>query len=1408
MRVTILMILAVFCAALTTTNAQQFDSKQIKSIDDEGRQLYYPNKIYIKIKENVIIDNEKRDRILASGANTLGVESIDIILSNFGKVSINQAFKQSKQLSEKANNRLLASGKALPSLKNIFEISFTIPLNARSLVSSLNENSYVEYAELVPIMYTDAIPNDEKYETMMHLPQIKAPEAWDIHKGEDGKEPVLVGICDTGADWDHQDLLDNLYQNLGEDADGDGTVIVYDPEEEKWVFDPDDENGIDDDNNGYIDDFIGWDFLVDEEDTEGNDPQDVHGHGTHCSGLACGVTNNTEGIASISWNVKFMPTSHSSPSNKHIVKGFEGIVYLADNGCDIINCSWGGGGYSKANQETINYATSLGVIVVCAAGNDNSPAPHYPSSYAKAISVAALGVDDKRAIYSNYGIAIDISAPGGDYSNGGALESTVLKGGYDKYQGTSMASPVAAGLFALVKSYYPEWTADQITKQIIATCDDITEMNPKNPRDLGAGRINAYRALTEEDPQVKQALKLAIDYSYIVDEEGNNDGAANPGEVVNIGFNITNYAKYVSSDKVTFTIQTEDEDVEIINAEVTASIDEDGTTDIGASFQVRISEYTFTKMADMTLVASSEDMEILFGETMEFELPITAGGFLVYDGGTSNAFSGKYIADFLEDNDFHYLYTNTFPSSLLGYDAVFLNFGFHSSNNGLSGSACPDWMADNMIEYLEAGGKLYFEGGDILGFTHAKNERLLSLLGLDSTAEGDDERYLDTMAANSASIMKDMMFTSFAARTVNSIDYLEANEKAVNTFESMSGFSYGVQFENEETSSQSVIATIGLINLNDQSMPSTKYEYVARLLGFFGYEADYVIPQFDVSTESGNAPIDIDFTDKTISTNALTSWEWDLDGDGTIDSEEENPSFNYNEPGVYQAELVVSDGKKTKTISRQIEVFDGECALDLKIWSRTYAKIDTTEIMTLRGAVTFEAWIFPNSLGNYNYGRIFQKGSNIFLLSGANQLRLLLETQDGVADVWSEPNAIFLNKWQHVAVSYDGDSIINMYINGELQTLNNTGAKPAGPIVDSRGDALVIGNRINRDRNFDGRIDEFRVWSKELTEEQIQENMNKNLEMRPDELIGYWQFQEGSGSESEDLTANNDCAVLSKWGFGWLPKLIQDSPDDVEGCLYEFAQFFVNTIGARDTTVYTWRFDGEVIEKNAEKYAGQNTETLTVFDITTDDEGEYSVHVFDPISDEEETSDSGVLTINNPVHIAGQSPNTINMKIGEDYELYVNAEGTDPFEYQWYMNKKELFEETERTLKITSATQEDIGVYFCEVTNICGDMRCQSIFLDMESGVNELDNGQINIYPTIVDNSVTIELNLKTNDKVSVVLYDLAGQKLATLASLNLNQGGNAFVVDIPSDKLAKGTYLLNIIGTSINTNAIIQIAK
>ena len=392
----------------------------------------------------------------------------------------------------------------------------------------------IAYAEPKYVYTLYDIPNDPYYSSMVEFPYVQADTAWGIVKGSQGN--VIVAVVDGGTDWDHQDLLDNVWENPGEIPG----------------------NGIDDDNNGFIDDIHGWNFSNDSNDPTGNPatPQSA-AHGTHVAGTTAGVTNNGTGISSISWNATLMPINAAHPtSDRLILHGYDGIVYAAANGADIVNCSWGGAGApSNFEQDVIDFAYQQGTLVVAAAGNagiNNDITPHYPSNYDKVLSVGAVNRNsDFKASFSNYGVTVDVFAPGVNITS--TTPNNTYQGGWG---GTSMASPMAAGLAALVKTQSPGMTVDELREQMRVTSVNIDAANPSYSGLLGKGRIDALKSVTEfNHPAIR-----VVDQSFT---DSGGDGIINAGETIDADIIFTNYLSHTTN--VSFTLTENDNNITITN---------------------------------------------------------------------------------------------------------------------------------------------------------------------------------------------------------------------------------------------------------------------------------------------------------------------------------------------------------------------------------------------------------------------------------------------------------------------------------------------------------------------------------------------------------------------------------------------------------------------------------------------------------------------------------------------------------------------------------------------------------------------------------------------------------------------------------------------------------------------------
>jgi subtilisin family serine protease len=420
-----------------------------------------------------------------------------------------------KLLKQKApNNNLMAPKKShAENLSRIFVVKYSSGIEPRMAAGKIGNHPQIEYAEPSPLHRIIDQPNDPDLTYQYYVFNIKAIEAREQSAAED---TLVIGIVDTGVDYEHPDLAENMYINPGEsgtDAQGNDRRS----------------NGIDDDDNGFIDDWRGWDFVSGDDPDGDNDPRPGNPHGTHVAGITNAVTNNGVGIAGIARNATIMPVKigQDHPMSKSVENSFEGLLYAAANGADIINCSWGSSSRSEAEQEVIDAAIDKGATIVAAAGNNGSNQLFHPAAYRGVMSVAAVNSEDVKASFSNYHYSVDISAPGT------AIYSTVPDSSYDLMGGTSMASPVVAGVTALVKHEFPEYSSFEIIEQIKATSDDIYQQNIIYKGMLGKGRVNALTAISQK------SARAVIMENYTAKNE-NNDDIIDIGERVDITFDLLN----------------------------------------------------------------------------------------------------------------------------------------------------------------------------------------------------------------------------------------------------------------------------------------------------------------------------------------------------------------------------------------------------------------------------------------------------------------------------------------------------------------------------------------------------------------------------------------------------------------------------------------------------------------------------------------------------------------------------------------------------------------------------------------------------------------------------------------------------------------------------------------------------
>lgn len=377
-------------------------------------------------------------------------------------------------------------------IERLLEIYFSDEIDPYEVCKELNQLPDVEYASPIYIrMLYDYIPNDPRINQQWQINNISLPRAWDITKGS---KNVLIAIIDSGVDWNHPDLLANIWTNPKEIPN----------------------NNVDDDGNGKIDDVRGWDFvgnvttqqLMSGIYREDNDPTNIQGfHGTHVAGLASAVTDNSVGIASPGFSCSILPIKCSPDvGGMGIFRGYEAIVYAVNMGAKIINCSWGGPGFSPAEQDIINYALEKGSLVVVAAGNDGAYIDYggqFPAGYDNVLCVGASNSTNNVANFSNWGIKVTVYAPGQ------SVYSTMPNSSYSNQSGTSMASPIVAGVAGLVASVHKEWTPKQILHQIRSTSDNLRISQP-DLKPYYYGKVNAYKAVYYNSPGAPSVPGLEI----------------------------------------------------------------------------------------------------------------------------------------------------------------------------------------------------------------------------------------------------------------------------------------------------------------------------------------------------------------------------------------------------------------------------------------------------------------------------------------------------------------------------------------------------------------------------------------------------------------------------------------------------------------------------------------------------------------------------------------------------------------------------------------------------------------------------------------------------------------------------------------------------------------------------------
>jgi subtilisin family serine protease len=460
----------IFLGAFAMLVALQCVSLAQNIAAPDRKPVVVPNTLYVKFKPARVVDLTR-----ATDSRT-GISEVDALLEKIGATRLVPF--------EPAPDKIDIKYGFDRTFSVIFSGEYT-PYDVAQMFKSLSQVRQVSPRYVFEKTYT---PNDALLSSQWAIDKMNLKTAWNSSKGDSN---VVIAVLDDGVNYNHEDLAPNIALNKGEmGTDGQG--------KDKRS------NGVDDDKDGFKDNWRGWDFIQSgtwnmpgtwKPDNDPYPPLPTNSHGTNVAGCASAQADNSIGVAGPGFNCHIMPLK-TGDSAGTLAAGYEGIQYAGKKGAKAINCSWGGTldeDFVPFVQDVIDAAIERGSLVVASSGNqgtDNDNTPFYPASCDGVLAVGATKEDDKAQGFSNYGKSVDVYAPGGNIYTTGYPGNTNYNASFG---GTSASAPVAAGVIGLMAAKYPNWTPEFLNRQIVETCDNV--VNPGN-RTKYWGRVNAYNALT------------------------------------------------------------------------------------------------------------------------------------------------------------------------------------------------------------------------------------------------------------------------------------------------------------------------------------------------------------------------------------------------------------------------------------------------------------------------------------------------------------------------------------------------------------------------------------------------------------------------------------------------------------------------------------------------------------------------------------------------------------------------------------------------------------------------------------------------------------------------------------------------------------------------------------------------
>jgi len=537
MKKLVLLLITLLASFRGLAQSQQPHPELLK----EGRVQWVDNQLVVRFADQLNVQFGRNNR--------LGIPNIDALLEQYNLVSASQLFPIQKQIPGGVSGFTTYSGQYVeyPKLTNIYVLTFDTVFHGTSifqLINSLQQHTeYIVYAEPNYKFEIDSNPVDTLYQYQYNASQMNVDSVWAMMQDSGVTDSdIVIAIIDTGVDTTHSDLSGKQYFNMIE-VNG--------------------LQGVDDDNNGFIDDFSGWDFV-----NLDNHAADDNSHGTHCAGIAV-AKHNQIGIAGISKGAKYMPIKglESSGGSSASVLA-QGVVYAANNGADILSMSFGGYGRSLALENALAYAYAFS-LPVGAAGNDGLcirndgfpcpdgrwPAPMYPGAYTFVLAAQATqqnpGWSGYRVWFSNYDFDGPTYTDYGDefnyevYAPGTHIVSTIPGGGYATLSGTSMACPAVAGSAAMYMAFRPNNTKEKLFIDYIMSWYDVNGTFTKNQGGQFPS-MDLYKAIWPDE----RPLVWAKSFSVVDTVYGDGDGKPDAGERIFVRVDVKNLGSQSDSIQI------------------------------------------------------------------------------------------------------------------------------------------------------------------------------------------------------------------------------------------------------------------------------------------------------------------------------------------------------------------------------------------------------------------------------------------------------------------------------------------------------------------------------------------------------------------------------------------------------------------------------------------------------------------------------------------------------------------------------------------------------------------------------------------------------------------------------------------------------------------------------------------